>query len=181
MSQVILPHHQATISTWVFQSYNPWNSCIPWYSSTGFPEQRTLHRITRCSGSLLLICILSLLLSLAPPSFNNPYCNGGKPVPDWKQYRHLQSRQSPNSWQYCPGTDSSREAYFKDLCDLLCRLLRWKKAHQGPRGACGQTEGICQTSYFLLEEQESGMDNYYHNASGLNITYPCICQKEEKY
>lgn len=119
-----------------------------------------------------------LLLSLAPPSFKNPFCTGFKPVPDWKQYRHLQPRQSSNSWKYCPGTDSGREVYFKDLCDLLCRLLKWKKPDQCPRGTCVPTEGICLTSYFLLEEQESHVDTYHHVFS-LNITYPCICQKEE--
>lgn len=129
--------------------------------------------------ALYLPAFYLLLLSLAPPSFKNPYCTGFKPGPDSKQYRHLQPRQSSKSWKYCPGTDSGREAYFKDLCDLLCRLLKWKKADQGPRGTCGQTEGICLISYFLSEEQESGVDTYHHSVFGLIITCPCICQEEE--
>lgn len=107
---------QATISTPVFQSCNPWNSSIPLYSSTGFPEQRTLLRITRCFRDLFfyLPAFYLLLLSLAPLFFKNPYCTGLEPVHDWKQYRHLQPRQSLNSWKYSPGTDSGRKAYFKD-------------------------------------------------------------------
>lgn len=44
---------------------------------------------------------------------------------------------------------------IRNLCDLLCKLLKWKKADQGPRGTCGQTEGICLTSYFLRKARES--------------------------
>lgn len=134
---------QATISTAVFHSYNPWNSCIPWYSSTGFPEQRTLLRITRCFGDLFfyLPAFYLLLLCLGPSTFKNPYCAGFKPVSDWKQYRHLQPRHSSNNWKYCPGTDSSRAAYFKDLRDLL-DFWSWKKQIRIPGELVGKQKNL---------------------------------------